>query len=544
MATFNPLYNEETGWAAMDQLAPWQQALMNPGANNPGMSMPGVDTNWLTGLPSSQGPSISNPGASTGPNFDPNTFGFGPAPSGQGMGLYPGMPQGPGYTLPGGGTNRPPDTPSIASPALLANNMGMQGAGTQNVNGTNYGAYTQGNAPLNMSLFAPQGQDAAIMSGSMGGFGEMMYQAAQQNGINPNISYLQFIDDLSRKTLAARGGQGGLMPQDFVNYLQSQGGQQWIQGMRPQAAQQPEIRQTGPTTPPHAPQLTNPTYPGGRPPNQNLASPVIGTPGTMGQFSPQPEYRGVGAYLDSNGNPTQFPSVGGRGINPNGPMAQFAQGNQGQGQPGQSNYNSNYNTPLYQISDPNDPYSQVLRTSRTPTYEGQQPINTGGRQPGQPGDYPNYSQEYANWWSGSPPVQQQPQFSSDPAMNQAYMYDMYASQMGGGQPLPQVDFRAATYGGQGGGSSASTGGTSSAGTGTGFDFNTLTGQPFTGAGSTGASTPWANVSNRRSGFGGGSLFGNPYQAPTNTRGSSGGYIGRPASYGGYGGGQSQRPQGY
>jgi hypothetical protein len=39
MAIYNPLYNEETGWAAMDQLTPQQQAFMNPAAFGGGYGM-------------------------------------------------------------------------------------------------------------------------------------------------------------------------------------------------------------------------------------------------------------------------------------------------------------------------------------------------------------------------------------------------------------------------------------------------------------------------------------------------------------------------
>lgn len=578
MAVYNPMYNEETGWAALDSLTPAQQAFMNPGAFGAGYNNSPMQMDLIN--------QVNNQGTQNVNNMGGGNNWFGAAPTNPFLSPATAAQIQPGVQ----GTSAA--TPTIASPSLLANNMGMQGA--ESVGGV--GMYTGANAPLNMSLFAPQGIEAAMMNGSMGGFGEALFKAAQGAGLNPNTSYLGFMDDLSRRALQAKGGGGGLLPQDFVNYLQSQGGQQWINSQRAQP--QPPMSQTGPATPPVAPlppQQTNPTpqptfydpgNPGAGRQNPSMDSrqrdqmnppasfraeydswqnrggqqtPVIGSPSMMGSGGLGPSLNGYQTEGD------MYDARFGRGA------AEFmAQQEQARVQDIisrlglKSNPRQGYQfqdlapDPLgigvdrrdYTMADgsPVDwnalarQYGNGAFTSSQMNRRGTNGFNAPSQyvpgsflnQPGQPGQNP-----YQTGGQGQPYGNQQyPQgYGQQPQYNYNDLTDYGRQQMGlPTQQQAAPDFRATTYGGPSQAQQApqTSGGSTASTPSSGFNYSTLNPSASTASGPGGM---WGNTTGRRQAFGNTSLFGN-YGQPAQTGGSyGGGQIGRPASMGG----QSYRP---
>lgn len=170
----------------------------------------------------------------------------------------------------------------------------------------------------------------------------------------------------------------------------------------------------------------------------------------------------------------------------------------------------------------------------------------GSVSPNDPINSPQMIQERLAWAAQQQPSYQQmaAQFSSDPAMQQAYLRDMFGGgQQGGGigVSLPNVDFRAATFGG----GSLFPPNTGSGGSGTGSGTNTNIPNTTNPVNTQYTAPGFGGASNRRSGWGSGmSLFGNQFgyggstgfggTQPSQYRGA--GTYGRPASYG-----QSQRP---
>lgn len=300
MAIYNPLYDEETGWTPLDQLAPWQQALMNPGANNPGMSMPTFDQNNPYYQFTQYGP--NQPGALPA-GYDPYAISNGIAGvyngsnltgsnQGGGTGTNAGQMVDPAVTFnnanrttsppPGNTTTRTTTpTPTIASPSLLATNMSMTGA--ENVGGM--GMYTGSNGPLDTNRFTPvQGQQqngpppgsiptgdpntwitpwgaTYTTPGSINNSSSAAYDAYRQRafgdmmgpmGRGPNTNPYQELTDVLRQI------PGSINAQTFQGYLGSLQGQQ---------------------TGPNPPQQTAPLPPqGGNPPAQfRGAAPFTGT---------------------------------------------------------------------------------------------------------------------------------------------------------------------------------------------------------------------------------------------------------------------------
>lgn len=639
MAAYNPYFNEDTGWADASQMQPWQQALMNPSGGQ-GFSTAGVNPNdpfyqftqfggtQPGALPNGYNPYAASNGIAGMPNFSgPNVTG---SNQGGGTGTNSGPMIDPATVFNNATT---PSPATIASPALMANSMGMTGA--QSVGGT--GMYTGANAPLDMSRFAPNGIDQAMMSGSMGGFGEALFKAAQQNGMNPGTSYLGFMDDLSRRTLQAKGGQGGLLPQDFVNYLQSQGGQQWVNSQRaqpqtPQTPQGPQIQQTGPPTQPSAPRPPGYNQPqqntqgqgqprmgvdpytgiyyANRDPSSSSWGQGLGGPNTYDDYLRQqsgsgfavmpasreqweqnqiegqhlmqmsPEQRMAEMQRRQQMDPrTQSPVIGSPGMmgRPTGlqmtpEQAQFYGIGGGNGQmqvDPASNYNwLDYYSPESQArareasNKQQAQISQLLQLGWPPemlrqmgsqqlSQLGNQPIPYSGQTLPDTSSGPGYQNTFSTQGQQQPTWRHQAaQFSSDPATQRAYMQDMYGGgQQGGWNAQPESfqmpDFRAATFGGSLFPDTAKTPGaatTGSGGTNTPANYNPMQGGQLLGGGN----NSWGNTTNRRSGFGGMSLFGNgmgggntgggqTYGQPASQYRGAGSY-GRPASYG-----QSQRP---
>lgn len=447
-----------------DEYAALYGALNNPGANA-GYSMPAFDPALIAQI-NGQGSTLANPGAGTEYGVmpsDPYTY---TGPNQQGTGLYPGMPQSPAYTAPGGGTNTPPPTPSPnpTYPTGGANSLPM---GSENVGGV--GMYTGANAPLDTTRFDPQSNMDFVRNIDQVNYYKYVLPFQQRGGdITNPAAVRKAIEDGMR---AAGGGQYAVGAQTF-----NVGGAQ----PTPNPPSQP-VQYSGPQPPlPQQPQL-----------NPAMAYRLPQVDPAMGR----PQFQNPFGQVQ---NPFMQPS--GYGV----------------GQP----YNGGQQRPMYQYTDPAYPNSQVLSMRYEPqeqyakqqlmnrlgyggmSYSGGQNQNQnmqlqqlianamargvmGGQQPSG-GGQTNYAYQPggAGYWqveasrAGMPfgqigyyqPQpnqqqltqgygQQQPQqqsWSGDPGMNQARMFEMYGGGDGGGGALPQVDFRAATFGGsgtQGGGQS-------------------------------------------------------------------------------------------
>lgn len=656
MAVFNPFYNEETGHIPLDELAPWQQALMNPGANNPGMSMPGMSpntpyyqftqfnplqpgalpsgydpyaiSNGIAGVYNGSNLTGSNQGGSTNPGGpmpnDPFTFqgaGGGPPNSTAGNDAF-------NNVFNRGTTPRTSNNPPIIGSPQLATNMGMTGA--ENVGGV--GMYTGANGPLDLTRFtpvqntpppgAPPGSiptgdpntwitpwgatyttPGAINNQSSAdydayrqrAFGNMMGPQGAGPQSNP---YSELTDALVRQP-------GSINAQTFQGYLNSLQGQQTgpyppqqtaplppqyppgqignqpggrdfiadmyaqLEAERQASAQREQQRLSGIQA---AQQTTNPyqeQY--AQQLNQRLAQLGLRTVPSTGMRTQEFRADPLGLGIDTR----DVAMLDGSPVDWNRLVAQYGR-----------NAFSGWGTDLQRQAQ--DFYSNLISPyyqntgglNRTPVIgspgmmgpqgygNGQMqvdPYRTGGLDPGPGGGQPNYQQMAA-------------QFSSDPATQQAYLNDMlrqsaygagynpqeqYLTPNGigalGGQ-MPQVDFRAATFGG----GSLFPANTGSGGNGTGSGTNTNIPNTTNPVNTQYSAPGFGGATNRRSSWGSGmSLFGNQfgggqspfYAGPGNNLpaysggGPSGSYTapeyreyrgagtyGRPASYG-----QSQRP---
>lgn len=506
MAAFNPFYSEETGHIPLDELAPWQQALMNPGARNPGMTMPGYDQNLMSMLGAQ--PATANPGAGTGGGMmspDPYTW-TGPQNSGAGNAAF--------NNVFNSGTTPRNTAPAIASPALLANNMSMQGA--ENVGGV--GMYTGSNGPLDLSRFTPtQGPQqngpppgsiptgdpntwitpwgsTYTTPGSINNQTSADYDAYRQRafgnmmgpqGAGPQSNpYSELTDALVRQP-------GSINAQTFQGYLSSLQGQQT--GPNPPQQTAPLPRQAGGVMPTDALMRADPYRP--------YASNVPGQPGYNPNFGQQGGYPGA-AGAPVIGSPGMMGNQQGSRQLTQQEQAWYQQYGTLAGLPGQAQFVN-----PQQIQNPSGGYYPQAPNS----------VNS------------NYQQMAA-------------QFSSDPASQAAFIRDFTGYPINypaGGQQSsnPQnVDFRAATFGG-------SLFPAPAGGSGSGSSNIPNTTNPSTSQYST-PQVGFGGATNRRGGFGGMSLFGNQFGSggstgfggtqPSQYRGA--GSYGRPASYG-----QSQRP---
>lgn len=598
MAAFNPFYSEETGHIPLDELAPWQQALMNPGVNNPGMSMPTFDQNNPYYQFTQYGP--NQPGALPA-GYDPYAISNGIAGvyngsnltgsnQGGGTGTNAGQMVDPAVTFnnanrttsppPGNTTTRTTaPTPTIASPSLLATNMSMTGA--ENVGGM--GMYTGSNGPLDTTRFTPvQGQQqngpppgsiptgdpntwitpwgaTYTTPGSINNSSSAAYDAYRQRafgdmmgpmGRGPNTNPYAELSDVLRQV------PGSINAQTFQGYLSSLQGQQT--GPYPPQQTAPLPSQGGGNTPPagfeeqtyqtllqqgYSPQdarsLTNQYV------QYNLQHPEYGW-GTRNVSGPgQPGYTTMRAdpyrNFESNspGQPGYNPNFGQQG----GSQRPGAAGAPVIGSPGMmgprpidpSQAGTGYGPPVYQVGANGQRQWQDPRTGQWLDVVQQNGYPWEGR-----GTSPamGMPQGYGNGQMQVDPAQMAAQFSSDPASQQAYLRDMF----GGGQQQQypyqnsQPDFRAATFGG--GSLFPAASGSGNGNTNIPNTTNPSTSQysqPMAG---------WGGATNRRGGFGGMSLFGNQFGSggstgfggtqPSQYRGA--GSYGRPASYG-----QSQRP---
>lgn len=538
MAGFDPrnltdFYNTMTGpGGAFEGFNPY----------NFSMSMPAVDMDLINQI-NGQG-DVSNPGGGTDYAVMPSDqYTYTNSPQ-AGNGLYPGMPQSPAYTAPGGGTNTPPppQTPNPTYPTGGANSTPM---------GSENGMYTGANQALDTTRFTPTGGAAA----------EWYNQLFGQN--NPNqISYLGFADQLGRQALAAAGGNwtNGDSIATQQAYMNSAAGQQWLQGLRgvrpqPQPPAQQPVQQTRPMPPLQAaplppPQQQQPAfnpaaamrYQPAMPQQQNPYTNPYGSqyqpprlqieqqnPFTMGQVM-QPysvsSFMGTGGPDPYSGMMTdmQYRGGGGQPQQQNiqqliaAAMARGAMGNQlqpGSSAPGYGqqqwypgvegqrqyinptvNYDPNYDPSQgIQRTGPRMWGGQVVDEAATEAYMRQryaQQPQQGGYMGSPAGQQSPYAQLL-----GRGQQQQMPSFSSDPGMNLARMYEMaYGSEGGGGQPLPSIDFRAATFGGpsqpqqtqqsqqQPSGSFAS-------------QFSSPSTSSSSSSSSYNAATPWANITSNR-----------------------------------------------
>lgn len=522
MAAFNPYYNDDTGWTPLDELSPDQLALMNPGGyRDPGLSMPTFDMGLINQI-NNQGTTQANPGGGSFPNsgmpFDNmassypyNTVYNGPqanAPQVDPPAPPPALPPASNPTYPTGG----------------ANNMGMTGA--ENVGGV--GMYTGSNGPLDTTRFNPQSNLDFVRNIDQPTYYRYVLPFQQAGGdITNQAAVRQAIENGLRQS---GGGTYAVGSQTFnvartqpTPTTPSQPNNQPVQysGPQPPLPQQPQPQQ--PFNPAMAYRLPQPTSPSnpfasmlqnpfGLPMGQPNGFYNPGNPGAGGLDPRQQQQATYQQYADSL-TPQDY-IMGADGVTRMSPAAQarWASTRQQLGMPTPTG--SGYWGGQQQQPDPRS--WQAMGINTPPQQNPQQiqiqqmiaramaqgAIGGGASIQGYPSQFANHMMGYPTvggfptggldpasqlfYGSGNqrPGGQQsqQPQWSSDPAMNQARMFDMYS----GGQPqqyepLPQIDYRAATFGGQSQRPETTT-----------PSYST----PSASSNTMNSSNPWANINNR------------------------------------------------